>query len=258
MTAAIVDSHCHVWWSRFDEDRDEVIARAREAGVERMVVVGTTPRTSREALELAAKHDGLYGTAGIHPHDSEEFTEESAAEIRALCERDDCVAVGETGLDWFKEWAPRESQLDAFRWHLELARELGKPVVIHSRDAHEDTARLVTDVPGVRGVMHCYAMGPDELPAYLDAGLAISFSGIVTYPKNEGVREAARVCPEDRILVETDAPFLAPVPHRGKRNEPAFCADTLRAVAEIRGVDPSDLARATSRNAERLFGLDAR
>lgn len=256
MTPRVFDSHCHIWWDQFDADRDEVIERARAAGVDRMVVVGTTPETSREALDLASRHDGIYGTAGLHPHDAELFSDETRAEIRALCERADCVAVGETGLDWFKEWAPRDDQLASFRWHLELGRELDKPVVIHSRDAHEDTARLVAEVPGAPGVMHCFVMGPDELPPYLDAGLYVSFSGIVTFKASEANREAARQCPEDRILVETDAPFLAPVPHRGKRNEPAFCADTLRLVADVRGVSVEHMAEVTSRNAARLFGLE--
>ena len=262
MTLRVVDSHCHIWWERFDHDRDAVIERARAAGVERMIVVGTTPATSRAALDLATRHEGVFGTAGLHPHDAGDDGDDVRAELRELCSRDDCVAVGETGLDWFRaeylERAPREKQLAAFRWHLELARELDKPVVIHSRDAHEDTARLVAEVPGVRGVMHCFAMGPDELAPYVDAGLHISFSGIVTYRANEENREAARQCPEDRLLVETDAPFLAPVPHRGKRNEPAFCADTLRLVAELRGVTVEHLAAVTSRNAERLFGLPER
>jgi len=257
MTARVVDSHCHIWWDQFDADRDDVIERARAAGVDRMVVVGTTPETSREALDLAAGREGIFATAGLHPHDAALDSDDMRADLRALCERRDCVGVGETGLDWFKEWAPRASQLDAFRWHLELARELDKPVIIHSRDAHEETARLVGEVPGVRGVMHCFVMGPHELPPYLEAGLYISFSGIVTFKASHANREAARLCPEDRLLVETDAPFLAPVPHRGKRNEPAFCADTLRLVAEVRGVSPEHLAEVTSSNAERLFGLSS-
>lgn len=254
----LADSHCHVGWEHFDDDRDEVFSRARAAGVERMIVVGTTPTTSRQALDLAEGEAGLFGTAGLHPHDAGEFNEATRSEIRELCERDACVAVGETGLDWFKEWAPRELQLASFRWHLELARELDKPVVIHSRDAHEDTAQLVSEVPGVRGVMHCYAMGPQELPAYLDAGLHISFSGMVTFKRLLENQEAARICPADRLLVETDAPFLAPVPHRGERNEPAFCADTLRFVAQLRGEDPVELGAQTWRNTSQLFGLPDR
>lgn len=255
MTSGITDSHCHVWWDQFDEDRDLVLARARAAGVERMVVVGTDVETSKAALELAAREEGLFGTAGLHPHDAAKFSATTREAIEMLCRREECVAVGETGLDWFKEWAPREAQLSSFQWHLELARSLDKPIIIHSRDAHEDTLELVQGCPGVRGVMHCFVMGPGELPHYVDAGLHISFSGIVTFKGSAENQEAARQCPEDLLLVETDAPFLAPAPHRGKRNEPAFCADTLRFIADLRETSVEHLARVTTENAARLFGL---
>ena len=255
----ITDSHCHLNAAAFSEDLSDVLTRSAEAGVTRAVVIGTTPEDSAAGLELAARHGHgsprLFATAGLHPHEAARFNESTAQAIRELCERDDCVAVGETGLDWFKEWSPREAQLASFRWHLALARELDKPVVIHSRDAHEDTARLVAEFPGVRGVMHCFVMGESEMTPYLDAGLHISFSGIVTFPRSEDNRGAARTCPQDRILVETDAPYLAPVPHRGNRNEPAFCHDTLRFLALLRGESESDLAAATGRNAETLFNL---
>ena len=251
----ITDTHAHIFWTNFDEDRLAVIERAREANVQRMVVVGTDLVTSKQCFELCADHAGLYPTAGIHPHDAEGVTEEILAEIRALCSRDDCVAVGETGLDYFKEYSPRDKQVTNFRFHLGLARELDKPVIIHCRDAHEDTLRLVQEFPGVRGVMHCYTMGVEELPGYLEAGLYISFSGVVTYPKNVENRAAAKAVPEDRLLVETDCPFLAPQGKRGKRNEPALVALTLAHIAEERGVDCDALANVTSANAERLFGL---
>jgi TatD DNase family protein len=169
------------------------------------------------------------------------------------------VAIGETGLDWFKEFSPREEQLESFAWHLDLAAELDKPVIVHCRDAHEATAELVTSHPLRRGVMHFYAYGPDELQPYLDAGYFVSFSGVVTYPRNEANREAAKQVPLDRLLVETDSPFLAPQGHRGKRNEPALVVPILERVAELRGMTPVELAEVTSANAARLFGLpDAR
>lgn len=251
----ITDTHAHVFWDSFDEDRAAVFARARDAGVSRIVLVGTDVATSERAFELSASEPGVFPTAGIHPHDAEGVTDEDRARIRALCERDDCVAVGETGLDFFKEYSPRAVQERSFRWHLELARELAKPVVVHSRDAHERTVALLRSVPGVRGVMHCYTMGPDELPPYLELGFYISFSGVVTYPKNDANRAAARAVPEDRLLVETDCPFLAPQGRRGKRNEPAFVKAVLERVAEERTTDPDELARTTSENAARLFGL---
>ncbi|MEM8709687.1 MAG: TatD family hydrolase [Planctomycetota bacterium] len=252
----LFDSHCHIFREEFENDFEGMLERASLSGVEGMIVVGTTPATSREALILAERQAPLHGTAGLHPHEAASFSDDVAREIRALCERDDCVAVGETGLDWFKEWAPRDKQIDSFRWHLELARELDKPVIIHSRDAHEDTLRLVREVPGVRGVMHCFVMGEAEMAPYLDAGLYISFSGIVTFPRSKENQAAARACPSDRLLVETDAPFLAPAPHRGKRNEPAYCADTLRFVARERGADAAVLGRLSADNARALFGIE--
>lgn len=251
----ITDSHAHVFWDDFDADRADVLARARAADVERMVIVGTDLATSHQAFALCEGEAGLYPTAGIHPHDAASSTEDVRAEIRALCERDDCVAVGETGLDYFKEYSPRAAQLPNFRWHLALARELDKPVIVHSRDAHEDTAALIAEYPGVRGVMHCYTMGTAELPPYLEAGFYISFSGVVTFPKNEPNREAARAVPSDRLLVETDCPFLAPQGHRGKRNEPALVRRVLEVLAETRGQDFDTLAARTSANAATLFAL---
>jgi TatD DNase family protein len=165
--------------------------------------------------------------------------------------------VGETGLDWFKEFSPRREQLDGFLWQLDLARRLDKPVVVHCRDAHEDTARCLAEFPGVRGVMHCYTMGPEQLAPYLEAGLYISFSGVVTYPKNDANRAAAARVPIERLLVETDCPYLAPQEKRGRRNEPAFVVAVLAELARVRGEGVSELALATSENAARLFGLSS-
>ena len=251
----ITDSHAHVYWKTFDEDRDQVLQRARDAGVGRMVIVGTDVETSEKAFDLCAEELDLFPTAGIHPHDAEGVDDAARARIEELCQRPECVGVGETGLDFFKEFSPRAEQLENFYWHLDLARRLDKPVVVHCRDAHEETAKIVGEFEGVRGVMHCYTYGPDELAPYLEAGFCISFSGVVTYPKNDANRAAARIVPEERLLVETDCPYLAPQGFRGKRNEPAHAAEVLRRVAEERGDDFERLARITSENAARLFGL---
>ena len=251
----ITDSHAHVYWKTFDEDRAQVLQRARDAGVGRMVIVGTDVETSEKAFDLCAEELDLFPTAGIHPHDAEGVDDAARARIEELCQRPECVGVGETGLDFFKEFSPRAEQLENFYWHLDLARRLDKPVVVHCRDAHEETAKIVGEFEGVRGVMHCYTYGPDELAPYLEAGFCISFSGVVTYPKNDANRAAARIVPEERLLVETDCPYLAPQGFRGKRNEPAHAAEVLRRVAEERGDDFERLARITSENAARLFGL---
>jgi len=252
----ITDSHAHLYWKSFDPDRAEVLSRARAVGVQRMIVVGTDLASSRAAFELCAGEFDLYPTAGVHPHDAEQAGAEERVGIEELCRRPECVAVGETGLDWFKNFSGRAAQLDSFLWQLDLARRLEKPVVIHCRDAHEDTVRCLRQFPGVRGVMHCYTMGPEELQPYIEAGLCISFSGVVTYPKNEANRAAAAAVPEERILIETDCPYLAPQGRRGQRNEPAFVTAILGEVARSRALDPEDLARQTSANAARLFGLE--
>ena len=251
----ITDTHAHLFWESFREDFDGVLARARAAGVERIVVVGTDVASSRAAFETCARAPGLFPTAGIHPHDAGDSGEAARTEIASLCARETCVGVGETGLDYFRMLAPREAQRANFLWHLELAKSLEKPVVVHCRDAHADTVELLRAVPGVRGVMHCYSMGPDELAPYLELGFWISFSGMVTYPKNEANREAARIVPADRVVFETDCPYLAPQGHRGKRNEPAFVRGVLEAVAKVRGEEPSSLAERSSRNAATLFAL---
>lgn len=254
----ITDTHAHVYWKSFDDDREAMLSRARAAGVERLIVVGTDVETSRAAFDLCAGRPGFFPTAGIHPHEARASSPAMRAAIRELCQDPVCVAVGETGLDWFKEFSPRAAQLDNFRWHLALARELDKPVVVHCRDAHAETVALLREqrsTGGVRGVMHCYTMGPEELPAYLELGFYISFSGVVTYPKNDSNRAAARLVPEDRLVFETDAPYLAPQGHRGERNEPAFVRTVVEEVARVRGTSVDELARVTSRNAARLFSL---
>jgi TatD DNase family protein len=251
----ITDTHAHLFGERFDADREQVIARARAAGVERIVVVGTDVASSHAAFALCADRAGFYPTAGIHPHDAADSSAEARAVIREMCARKECVAVGETGLDWFRNLAPREAQIENFAWHAALALELDKPLIVHCRDAHEDTLAVLRDHRGVRGVMHCYSMGPIELPAYLELGFTISFSGVVTYPKNTANREAARSVPLESIVFETDCPYLAPQTKRGQRNEPALVKEIVADVAALRGMSALELAEVSSANAARLFGL---
>jgi TatD DNase family protein len=254
----ITDTHAHIAWESYDSDLEAVLARAREAGVGRMVVVGTTAETSRAAAAVCRGRAGLYPTAGIHPHDASGADAATRTEIERLAREEACVAIGETGLDYFKEHSPRAAQAECFRWQLGLARGLGKPVVIHCRDALPDLLAALDEFPGVRGVMHCYTYGPDELGPCLERGLYVSFSGVVTYKRNDANRAAARAVPEERLLVETDCPFLSPEGHRGRRNEPALVREVLARIALERGVGLEHLARVTSANAERLFGLGGR
>jgi TatD DNase family protein len=251
----ITDTHAHVYWDSYAADLEEVLARARAAGVARTVLVGTDVETSRRARDLARRHAGLYWTAGVHPHDARTADAAVRQAVEALAREPDCRAVGETGLDFFKNFSPREAQLENFAWHIELARRIQKPLVVHSRAAHAETAAALRACGAPPGVMHCYSMGPDELPQYLELGLHVSFSGVLTYPRNDGVREAARLVPDERLLVETDAPFLAPQSRRGQRNEPAFVVEVVETLARLRGTSAAELARVTSANAAALFDL---
>lgn len=251
----ITDTHAHVFYDAFDADRDAMLARASAAGVSRVIVVGTDAASSRAAFELAARHPGLFPTAGIHPHDCEQRFASDRDEIARLAHDPRCVAIGETGLDFFRSLSSHDAQLESLRFHLELARATAKPVIVHCRDAHPRMAEVLGEARGVIGVMHCWSLGPDELAPYLELGYSISFSGVVTYPKNVANRAAARAVPLERLLVETDCPYLAPQSRRGKRNEPAYVAETLDVIARERGVSSAELARITSENAARLFQL---
>ncbi len=254
----LFDTHCHLQWEKPEWPLHEVLARAEQAGVERMVCVGVDAASSRRAREIAAEVPGVSASAGIHPNDlppEEGATRAALAELDALVAEGGWVAVGETGLDLYWDKVPLEVQQLGFRHHLELAAAHGLPVIIHCRDAGAETLALLQTFGGpVTGVMHCFSDTPERVAGFLELGLHISFAGNLTYKSADGLRDAARLVPEDRLLVETDAPFLAPVPRRGKRNEPAFVRHTLERLAEVRGVAAEELAAATAANAERLFG----
>jgi TatD DNase family protein len=260
----ITDSHTHLYWPSFDEDREQVLERARAAGIGRMIVVGTDLETSRAALELAHREHDIFASVGIHPNDlggpeTEAPSQATLGAIAALARDPACVAIGETGLDYYWDSVERERQIEGFRWHLELSNATGKPVIIHSRDAHEDTVKVLKEgltEPGPGGVLHCFTMGEQEARDYAELDLYISFSGVVTFKKNDANRAAARFVNSERILVETDSPFLAPQHKRGKRNEPAFVTGVVACLATERGIPEAEIARITTANAARLFGLD--
>jgi TatD DNase family protein len=255
----LVDSHCHPDDEKFAADLDAVIARARAAGVERMMAIGTGngPPDLETAIRLAEAHDCFYATVGVHPHDAAKATPETFKRLRALLSHPKVRAIGEIGLDYHYDFSPREIQREVFAAQLRLAADAGKPIVIHTREAWEDTLRMIREHPLPRGgIMHCFTGGPEEARQALDLGFHLSFGGVLTFPKADNVREAARVTPVDRLLVETDAPYLAPAPHRGKRNEPAFLVETVRRLAAVRGVDVEEMAVATTRNFERLCLLN--
>ena len=252
--AGLVDSHCHLADPAFDADREVVLSRARAAGVLAAVVVADGVASAERCVALAAR-PGLFATAGVHPHRASEFDAGAADRIEALLREPRVVAVGETGLDYHYDHAPRDRQREVFAWHLARAAATGKPAIVHSREADEDTARLLAEAPaGLTGVLHCFSAGPAVLDAALARGLAVSWSGMVTFRNFGGGWALARV-PDDLLLVETDAPYLAPAPHRGQRNEPAYVACTAARLAELRGATADHIAAVTSANARRLFHL---
>jgi TatD DNase family protein len=247
----VIDTHAHL--TSLD-DADEAIRRAAEAGVTRILTVGTSADDCRRALELAERHDGVFAILGIHPHDAGTATEDDLAALRDLLAHPKAVAVGETGLDWFRDYAPRDDQRRLFAAELELAVELGKPVVIHTRAADDDTLALLREqAGGVRVLLHCFSM-PARLEECLAEGWWVSFAGNVTYPKAADLARAAARVPLDRLLVETDAPYLAPQPVRGKPNEPSNVVHTARFIAELRRIPYEELEAAVERTAAQLFG----
>jgi TatD DNase family protein len=255
--ARFVDSHVHLADPAFDDDRTQVIERARQTGARALVCIGESIAAAARAREIAAAHPGfVYFTAGVHPHDASGFDpDRDGAAIRAAV-RDGAVAIGECGLDAHYDHSPRARQLEAFEHQIALARELRRPLVVHTREAVADTRALVTraGADGVRGVLHCFT-GPRELAeTAIDAGWHVSFSGVITFRKWTD-DALLRFPPADRVLVETDAPYLAPVPHRGKRNEPAWVSLTLARLAEARSISASQLGETTTENAARLFGF---
>lgn len=256
-TSIFIDSHAHLADAAFAGDRDAVISRARDAGAAAIVCIGESLEVAALAAECAADYPSfVFSTAGIHPHDAASFVEErDIPKLRQLL-RKSAVAVGECGLDYHYDNSPRPAQRAAFSAQIALAAEVSKPVVVHTREAEDDTRSLIEEArsSGVIGVMHCYT-GSHALAEFaLDAGWYVSFAGIVTFNKWTD-NDLLRLVPRDRLLVESDSPYLAPVPFRGKRNEPAWVAHTLSKVAAARGDDPLELGRATAANAGRLFGL---
>jgi TatD DNase family protein len=257
----LVDTHCHLADSRLDAELDGVLARAAEAGIEKIVAVGAigSIATDRRTLEIAEHYPHIFAAVGVHPHDARNCTTDRIAQLRALARSQKVVAIGESGLDFHYLHSPVEEQEQSLREHLMLAAELDKPIVIHCRDAEARLAAIVHEegLPAAGGVIHCFTGDAKAAAAFLELGFLISFSGILTF-KNAGVvRQAARIVPDDRVLVETDAPYLAPEPHRGRRNEPALVRRTLEVLAEVRGVDFDGLAATIAENAARVFRIIA-
>ncbi len=259
MTHGLVDSHSHIQGEEFSSDVEGVLERARQAGVKKIIIVGGAGDISSNgaALELAAHAPELFATVGMHPHDAREVSGEDLDRLKEMAKDPKVVAVGETGLDFYYNHSPREVQIKLFRRFIHMACETDLPIVIHDRDADPEVVDLVrSEGKGkLRGVVHCFTGDLATAKSFLDLGFYLSFTGIVTFKNAGPLREVVRRIPMDRILVETDAPYLAPVPKRGKRNEPAFVRFVAEAVAEIKGLPLDEMAQATSSNAESLFGI---
>lgn len=259
-----VDSHAHIDGPEFDADRAQVIQRARDAGVSAILNIGTGDPHSgalERAVELAESNPDIYAAIGTHPHDARLFDERAEERIWKLATGSSkVIAWGEIGLDFHYDNSPREVQIDIFQWQLRLARELNLPVIIHTREAETETAEILqkhwagSNLPGI---MHCFSGSADLAARAIEIGFSISFSGIVTFKKAEELRSVAKQVPLDRLLIETDCPYLTPIPFRGKRNEPAYVVEVARCLAELHGLELVDLAKITTDNFARMFKLDA-
>lgn len=259
-----IDSHCHIDGTEFDSDREEVISRAKDAGVEMMLVVGTGDATDFEnftrVVDLAENYEKIFASIGVHPHDAKTFDDDAESRLIELAKSSrKVIAWGEIGLDFFYEHSAREIQKIVFRRQIRIARELDLPIIIHSRDADSETVEILmeecTNKNFRGGIMHCFGGTPQMAEKMMNIGFYISFAGNVTFKKAENLRESAKVVPLDKLLIETDSPYLAPVPYRGKRNEPAFVAETAKFLANFYNISLKDLAQATTENFLRLFRI---
>jgi TatD DNase family protein len=252
----LIDSHCHLDFPDFAEERDAIVARARAAGVGRMITISTRVRRFDQIRSIAETYPEVWCSVGTHPHNAAEELDVTADELVRLSEHPRVVAIGEAGLDYFYDKSPREAQARGFRTHIEAARRTQLPLVIHARDADEDIAAILT-AETAKGafpfVLHCFSSGAGLARTGVELGGYVSFSGILTFKKSDELREIASSVPRDRLLVETDAPYLAPTPHRGKRNEPAYVAETAKVLAQTIGVSASEIASITTQNVLRLF-----
>ena len=257
----LVDSHCHLDFDVFDEDRQETIQRARNAGVTTMVTICTRVTRFEEIRSIAESNENIWCSVGIHPHQAEEEPVVSVEDLVSRAAHPKVIGIGETGLDYYYDNSPRALQETSFRTHIAAARETGLPLIVHTRDADDDMADILEDEMGkgaFPGVLHCFSSGRRLAERALDIGFYISLSGIVTFKNAEDLRDIARDVPVDRILVETDSPFLAPIPNRGKRNEPSFVVDTAARVADIKGLDNQTLSTTSTDNFFRLFNKATR
>lgn len=256
----LIDSHAHIDAPQFAEDRDAMLDRARAAGVETLLAIGTGPGPEKldAALPFAEQHDWIYTTVGIHPHEAKEVTQQHLDELARLAKHPKVIAWGEIGLDYFYDHSPRETQHKVFQEQMALARAAKLPIIIHCRDAWSDCLNMIEkhwQSSGLGGILHCFTSTAEDAKRALDLGFLISFAGNSTYPKAQNLREVAKALPLETLLIETDAPYLAPQPFRGKRNEPAYVSEVAKALGSVRNLTPEEFAAATAQNFRRFFRL---
>jgi TatD DNase family protein len=254
----LIDSHAHLDMEEFNEDLEAVIERAIAGGVERIITIGIDLESSIKALDLAQRYDFIYSTVGFHPHDADKVTDARLLELQGLVKEPKVVAWGEIGLDFFRNRSPREKQIEAFKTQLEIAHDLDLPVIIHNRDADKETIEILkAHRSGMhKGVIHCFSSDYDTALTFIDMGFYISIPGVVTFANASKLKDVAKRIPLEKMIVETDCPFLAPVPKRGKRNEPLYVTYTARVIADLRGISYEELAVITTRNSKTLYNID--
>lgn len=253
----LVDTHAHLDFPRFDEDRKEVIERAIDGGVKTIVNIGSDMTSSRNSVELSRRYNEIYSVVGIHPHNADSFNLNVSKKLKSLSENKKVVAIGEIGLDFHYDNSPREKQKQAFRAQLRLAKSLDLPVVIHTRDADEETLEILKEenADKIGGIMHCFASDKKMAKEILDLGFYIAFGGLITFKNLANLREVVKEVPMNKILVETDAPYLTPDPYRGKRNEPLYVKYVVKKIAEVKGLSEEEVAKKTTENAKKVYNI---
>lgn len=253
----LIDSHVHLDKGHFDIDREYLIKNLHNNGIELVINIGADLQSSLESVDLARKYDNIYATVGVHPHSAKDLTDHMLNRLRDLSGEEKVLAIGEIGLDYHYDNSPRDVQRTWFKKQIQLAKEVDLPIVVHSREADEDTLRILKEeAQGLRGVIHCFSSDRAMMKEYVDLGFYIALGGPVTFKKTDELKEVAKLLPIDRLLVETDAPYLSPHPYRGKRNEPIFVKQTAGVIADLRGMTIEDLTLQTNKNTKAIFGID--
>jgi len=250
-----IDTHCHLDFPEFDRDRDELILRAKAQGIDYIINIGSSLKGSRDSIALAAQYDSVYATVGLHPHEADGFDKNAESELKSLVKQDKVVAIGEIGLDYFKNYSKPDNQRPLFIRQLLLAKDFNLPIVIHCRRAEEDTLEILKDVMPIRAVVHCFSGDEKFLKSCLDSGFFVSFTCNITYKKAQNLRDLVKITPLERLMLETDAPYLPPEGLRGRRNDPAYVKFLAEEISAIKGISTEDIALATSENAKTFFAL---